>query len=70
MANEPIVTLTCSLCGKKTQGRQYSEMTKGQGLCSRCYHFLKSTGGTEEALKKVYGGRGYHFKIGENYGKN
>ena len=62
---EPVLDLVCCLCGRAVKGRQFKEREKGSGLCSRCYHFLKSTCNDKELIKAQYGEVGYHFKIGE-----
>lgn len=59
----PIIPLICSICGKPTKGRQRPNTTKGQGICPKCYDWLKTTCDDQEHLQENYGDKGYHFYI-------
>ncbi len=65
MRQTNIETLTCSLCGNNTEGRQWPKSKEGCSICPSCYSWLKSTCKSEEHLHECYGDSGYHFNIKE-----
>ena len=65
MRQANIETLVCSLCGKSTEGRQWIQSDKGNGICPACYSWLKNTCDNKEHLQECYGDEGYHFNIKE-----
>lgn len=65
MGNVKIETLTCGLCGKSTQGRQWHKSQEGYGICPSCYSWLAKTCTDWEHLRECYGAYGYHHNIKE-----
>ena len=66
MRESNIETLTCALCGKKVQGRQWPKRNKGSGVCSSCINFLIKTCFDKESIRNAYGDEGYHYNIKVN----
>lgn len=65
MGNVKIETLTCGLCGKPTQGRQWHKSQEGCSICPSCYSWLTKTCTNWEHLRECYGAYGYHHNIKE-----
>lgn len=57
------IPLSCGLCGKKIQGRQWPKAKKGNSICTHCISWLKKEGVSNENLHERYGDEGYHFNI-------
>lgn len=63
---EPIVRLSCCVCGASTKGRQWWNRDTGYGLCEKCADDPRVTSQGAETMRSYYGVRGVHYCVDDS----